>query len=122
MKSTPIRRIWLVVHLCLGLAWVAVLSAVARHDSPMALAPQQVAQMLGVAGWMPTIATACWQVNRRQWLALLSSDLIASVLLAAVASTVYVPLFLFNVVWFLPFALLPRGCVTEFVVRTAKFC
>jgi hypothetical protein len=33
------------------------------------------------------------------------------------ACSAYVPLFFFNVAWFLPLALLPRGVVTELLVR-----
>jgi hypothetical protein len=33
------------------------------------------------------------------------------------AVTAYLPLFLFNVVWFLPMALLPRGVLSELLIR-----
>jgi hypothetical protein len=68
----------------------------------MALAPQQVAQMLGVAGWMPAIATACWQVNRRQWLALLSSDLITSIFLRLLQARFTYPSFYLMLCGFFP--------------------
>ena len=33
------------------------------------------------------------------------------------ACTAYLPLFFFNVAWFLPLALLPRGVLSELLVR-----
>jgi hypothetical protein len=48
---------------------------------------------------------------------LLLSDVLAAGLLVLVAFTAYVPLFFFNVAWFLPLALLPRGVLSELVVR-----
>ena len=38
-------------------------------------------------------------------------------LLVLVACSVYLPLFFFNVVWFVPLALLPRGVLAEVLVR-----
>jgi hypothetical protein len=38
-------------------------------------------------------------------------------LLVLLACTAYLPLFFFNVVWFLPLALLPRGVISELLVR-----
>lgn len=114
------RVTWLSLHLALGLAWVAVLATQAQEEPSIDLAQWQVAQILFYAGWLPTIATAFWQVKRRRWRDLLFSDLFCSGVLIAVAFSLYVPLFFFNVVWFLPFALLPRGCVTEVLIRTAQ--
>jgi len=38
-------------------------------------------------------------------------------LLVLLACTAYLPLFFFHVVWFLPYALLPRGVISEIVMR-----
>ena len=47
-------------------------------------------------------------------------------LLVLLACTAYLPLFFFNVVWFLPLALLPRGVISELLARglraLLKFC
>jgi hypothetical protein len=120
VKSQQCHFTWLIIHLVLGLAWVSVLSALAQQESAIALAPRQVAEMLIYAGWLPTITTSCWQAKHRHWKALLFSDFLSSGIVIAVALTVYIPLFFFNVVWFLPFALLPRGCATELLSRAAK--
>jgi len=37
--------------------------------------------------------------------------------LVLLACTAYMPLFFFNVAWFLPLALLPRGVLTELLAR-----
>jgi hypothetical protein len=73
--------------------------------------------MLLLAGWLPSLALASWQVNHRRWSSLLLSDLLAAGLLVLLAFTAYLPLFFFNVAWFLPLALLPRGLLSELVVR-----
>ncbi|MFN5116807.1 MAG: hypothetical protein ACK5JJ_01755 [Cyanobacteriota bacterium] len=84
---SPSRR-WLLLHLGLGLAWCAVLASRAPGGSGPGATGLQVFVMLLAAGSL--------------------------VLLACSA---YVPLFFFNVAWFLPLALLPRGVVTELLVR-----
>jgi hypothetical protein len=45
------------------------------------------------------------------------SDLLSAGLLVLVACTAYLPLFFFNVAWFVPLALLPRGLLAEVLVR-----
>lgn len=114
------RRGWISLHLGLGLLWILILSLAVSGKSEINLDPSQVAQMLAWAGWLPTIALACWQVSHRRWRALLLSDLLGSGLLVLLACTAYLPLFFFQVVWFLPFALLPRGCITEVLVRAFR--
>lgn len=111
------QRLWLILHLGLGLAWIALLASRAPGPSGLGATGPQVAQMLLGAGWLPSLALACWQVNHRQWQALLLSDLLAAGLLTLVAFTLYLPLFFFNVAWFLPLALLPRGLLSEGLVR-----
>ena len=73
--------------------------------------------MLLLAGWLPSIPLALWQVKRRRWRALLLSDLLGAGLLVLLACTFYLPLFFFHVAWFIPLALLPRGLITEAVMR-----
>jgi hypothetical protein len=101
------------------MAWIAILAFIARGEISVSPAPWQVAQMLFWAGWLPTITTACWQVKHRSWHLLLLSDLLSTGCMIAIACTVYIPLFFFNVVWFLFFSLLPRGCLTQLLMRLA---
>lgn len=109
--------IWLSVHLGLGLAWIALLVGQAGQGHGIGATGFQLFWMLLVAGWLPSWALACWQVRRRRWRALLASDLLAAGVMVLLALTVYLPLFFVNVVWFLPLALLPRGLLTELLLR-----
>ncbi len=101
---------WLAVQLGLGLGWLALIAIRAPK-------PEVVAVMLLLAGWLPSVSVAFWQVQHRHWRALILSDLLASGLLVLVACSAYLPLFFFNVVWFTPLALLPRGFLAEVLVR-----
>ena len=65
--------------------------------------------MLVAAGWLPSLALALWQMRHRRLRSLLRSDLLGGGALLLLACTVYLPLFFFNVAWFLPLVLLPRG-------------
>lgn len=56
-------------------------------------------------------------MKHRRWRVLLVTDLLAAAALVLLAWTAYVPVFFFNVAWFLPLALLPRGVLTELLVR-----
>ena len=112
---TP-RTIWLYLHLALGLGWIAVLAFSAKQESAISLDPLQVGQMLLLAGWLPSTALAAWQVEHRRWKDLLLSDCLAAGVIVAMACTIYLPLFFFQVVWFVPFALLPRGCLTKAMI------
>jgi hypothetical protein len=105
------------VHLGLGLAWIGLLASRAEPGHGIAASGPQVFQMLLLAGWLPSWALAGWQVHRRRWRALLASDLLATGVVVVLAVTVYLPLFFVNVVWFLPLALLPRGLLTEQLLR-----
>ena len=111
---------WLVVQLVLGLGWVAVLASRAASDGSPGLTPPQVGEMLLLAGWLPSVPLALWQQQHRRWRALIASDLLGAGLLVLLACTAYLPLFFFHVVWFLPLALLPRGVLTELLVRGAR--
>lgn len=86
----------------------------------MGLTAGQVAQMLLLAGWLPSIPLALWQEQHRRFQDLLLSDLLGAGLLVLLACTAYLPLFLFQVAWFLPLALLPRGVITESLARLAR--
>jgi hypothetical protein len=74
--------------------------------------------MLVAAGWLPSWALACWQVKHRRWRSLIVSDLLAAGGLVLLALSLYLPLFFFNVAWFLPLALLPRGVLSEMLTRS----
>ena len=113
----PRSRHWLLLHLGIGLAWCAVLASRAPGGSGIGASGPQVFVMLMAAGWLPSWALAWWQVRHRRLRSLLLSDLLAAGALVLLACTAYVPLFFFNVVWFLPLALLPRGLMTELLVR-----
>lgn len=110
------------MHLGLGLAWISLLaSQVPGGAGPGGAGPGasagQVWLMLLLAGWLPSLALACWQVRRRRWRALWASDLLAAGVLVLLAVTAYLPLFFFHIAWFLPLALLPRGVFSEWLLR-----
>ena len=111
------RLLWLGIHLGLGLIWLAGIAGQADSGSGPGASPAEVGWMLLLAGWLPSLGLACWQVRHRHWRALLASDLLAAGLLVLVAMTAFLPLFFWNVVWFLPFALLPRGALTQLLLR-----
>ena len=87
---TRSSRLWLSLHLGLGLGWIALLASRAPGDSGIGATGPQVFTMLVSAGWLPS------------W---------------ALAFSLYLPLFFFNVAWFLPLALLPRGVLSELLAR-----
>ena len=101
---------WLSLQLGLGLAWVALLAS----RSPR---PGKVGVMLLLAGWLPSVALACWQVRHRRWRDLMLSDLLSAGVLVLLASSAYVPLVFFMVAWFVPLAALPRGTLAELLTR-----
>jgi hypothetical protein len=109
---------WLGLHLGLGLAWIALLASQVPSGSGHGATGLQVFVMLLVAGWLPSLALAVWQAKHRRWRSLVGSDLLAAGLVVIVAFTAYLPLFFFNVAWFLPMALLPRGVLSEALART----
>ena len=115
MSRSP--RMWLILHLGLGLAWTALLASRAPTGSGHGATGSQVLVMLLLAGWLPTLALAAWQVRHRRWRSLIGSDLLAAGALVLLACTAYLPLFFFNVAWFLPLALLPRGVLSELLIR-----
>ncbi len=113
MQPIPLTRQrwqWLAVQLGLGLGWLGLIAIRAPK-------PELVALMLLLAGWLPSVSVAFWQVQHRRWRALILSDLLAAGLLVLVACSVYLPLFFFNVAWFVPMAVLPRGVLAEVLVR-----
>jgi len=110
-------RQWLLLHLGLGLAWCTVLASRAPGGSGPGASGPQVFVMLLAAGWLPSWALAWWQVRHRRLRSLFVSDLVGAGLLTFVAFSLYLPLFFFNVAWFLPLALLPRGVFTELLMR-----
>lgn len=110
-------RLWLSLHLGLGLAWIVLLASRAPGAAGIGATGPQVVVMLVCAGWLPSLALACWQVRHRRLRTLLLSDLLGAVVLVLVAFSAYLPLFFFNVAWFLPLALLPRGVLSELLAR-----
>lgn len=110
-------RLWLSLHLGLGLAWIALLASRAPGAAGIGASSPQVFVMLVCAGWLPSWALACWQVRHRRLRTLLLSDLLGAGVLVLLAFSAYLPLFFFNVAWFLPLALLPRGVLSELLVR-----
>jgi hypothetical protein len=108
---------WLLLQLGLGLAWIVLLASRASGQVGLGLTPAQVGQMLLLAGWLPSVALAVWQMRHRSWRALIASDLLGAGVLVLLACTAYLPLFFFHVVWFLPLALLPRGLLAELLDR-----
>ena len=111
-------RLWLGLHLGLGLAWIALLASRAPSAAAVGATGPQVFTMLVAAGWLPSWALACWQVKHRRWRSLIVSDLLAAGGLVLLALSLYLPLFFFNVAWFLPLALLPRGVLSEMLTRS----
>jgi hypothetical protein len=107
---------WLLLHMGLGLLWACVLASRADGATGGATAGQIILMLL-VGGWLPSTALAIWQVSRRRWRSLWASDLLWAGVLVLAACTVYLPIFFFNVAWFLPLALLPRGTLTEMIMR-----
>jgi len=117
MGSPRHAKGWLLLQLGLGLLWAIVLAGRASGEAALGFTPVQVLTMLLLAGWLPSIALAAWQVRHRRWQTLILSDLLGAGLLVLLACTAYVPLFFVQVVWFLPYALLPRGVLSEIVMR-----
>ena len=115
----PARRAsaWLATQLGIGLLWISLLVGSVETTTVMARAPHQVALMLVLAGWLPSVPLALWQVRHRRWRSLLLSDLLGAGLLVLVACTLYLPLFFVQVIWFIPLALLPRGSIPECVIQ-----
>jgi len=111
------EHLWLIVHLGFGLAWIALLASLAPGDSGIGATGAQLFTMLMTACWLPSWALAAWQVRHRRWRSLIGSDLLGAGVLVLLACTAYVPLFFFNVAWFLPLALLPRGVLSELLAR-----
>jgi hypothetical protein len=102
-------RLWLSLHLGLGLAWIALLASRASTASGVGATGLQVFVMLVVAGWLPSWALAAWQVMHRCWRSLLFSDLLWAGVLVLMAISLFQPLFFFNVAWFVPLALIAAG-------------
>lgn len=115
MPSTPAIRIrWgrVALHLVLGLGWIALILA---RNPKAELA--QIALMLLAAGWLPTIPVAIAESRLTSVTRLLLMDCLVAGLLVLVVLFVYVNLFFTAVIWFLPLLLLPRGVITELLMR-----
>ena len=74
--------------------------------------------MLLLAAWLPSLPLAIWQSqSQRRWWVLLLSDLAFFAGMLLLSFTLYLPLFFTLVVWFWPFALLPRELLTAALLR-----
>ena len=97
----------------MGVLWLLLLPWLPEARSAARGSELQISAMLAGAGWLPSIPLAIWQSRpgRRLW-TLLLTDVGFGLGLMLLAATVYVPLFFTGVVWFFPFALLPRGLIS----------
>lgn len=109
---SSIQGRFVVVHLLLGLGWIALILAL---NAPAKAG--QIGVALLVAGWLPSLPVALLESRIRRLPRLLMADAMAAGLLMLLILTVYVPLFFTMVVWFLPLPLLPRGVLTELLLR-----
>lgn len=110
---------WVAVHLLLGLVWVALLAfhpfAAFAADQPP---PLRLAKMLLLGGWLPSVALAVWQSRHRRRQDLLASDLLAAgIFVLLLTPGLFLPLLPDRGIWFVPFALLPRGLLSEALWR-----
>ncbi len=120
MSSRTIKpnQAFLLLQLGLGLLWLLLLpwlpaAREAAHPSEMA-----ISMMLLLAAWLPSLPLAIWQAQTgRRWWVLLLSDLAFALGLVLLSLTLYLPLFFTLVVWFWPFALLPRGLLSTALLR-----
>ena len=108
MSSRTINRskAFLGLQLGLGLLWLLALPWLPAAREAAQPSESGISMMLLLAAWLPSLPLAIWQAQkRRRWWVLLLS------------LTLYLPLFFTLVVWFWPFALLPRGLLSAALLR-----
>jgi hypothetical protein len=66
------------------------------------------------------LPVAIWQSRHRRWLQLLCSDGLSAGILTALSLLIYSQMLLWNVVAVLAFAVIPRGLMTEALVRILR--
>lgn len=103
----------MLLHLLLGLGWIALILAL---NAPPRAA--QIAVALLIAGWLPSLPVALLESRMQRLPRLLLADALAAGLLTVLFLTLYLPLFFTAVAWFLPLPLLPRGLLTELLLRS----
>jgi hypothetical protein len=69
---------------------------------------------------LPMLPLALWQSQHRRLLPLLCSDVLAAGLLSALSLLVFGRFLLWNLVLVLAFAVIPRGLITEALIRTTS--
>lgn len=83
--------------------------------------PQASLVLLAAMTLLPMLPLALWQSQHRRWLPLLCSDVLAAGLLSALSLLVYSRFLLWNVVLVLAFAVIPRGLITEALIRSTSY-
>ena len=83
--------------------------------------PQASLGLLAALTLLPMMPLALWQSRNRRWLPLLCGDALAAGLLTALSLFVYSHFLLWNVVAVLAFAVIPRGMITEALMRLTNF-
>ena len=120
MSSRTINRskAFLGLQLGLGLLWLLALPWLPAAREAAQPSESGISMMLLLAAWLPSLPLAIWQAQkRRRWWVLLLSDLAFSLGMLLLSLTLYLPLFFTLVVWFWPFALLPRGLLSGALLR-----
>ncbi|WP_255004582.1 hypothetical protein [Cyanobium sp. HWJ4-Hawea] len=114
-------RAFLLIQLAVGLLWVGLLPQLGGADGNSRPSADSIRWILLWTAWCPTIATAAWQARGRSWWQLVCSDAATAGILSLLALTIYVPILFTQVVWILPFALLPRGCIAAVLTNGARW-
>ena len=83
--------------------------------------PQIPFGLLAALTLLPMLPMAAWQSSHRRWIPLLCSDGLAAGLLTALSLLVYSHMLLWNVIAVLAFAVIPRGIITEALVRILRY-
>jgi hypothetical protein len=120
MSSSRINRNqkFLGLQLGLGLLWLLVMPWLPSARGAARPSEVEISAMLLLAAWLPSLPLAIWQAqSQRRWWVLLLSDLAFFAGMLLLSFTLYLPLFFTLVVWFWPFALLPRGLLTAALLR-----
>jgi hypothetical protein len=120
MSSRTIKpnQAFLLLQLGLGVLWLLLLPWLPAARGAAQPSEMAISMMLLLAAWLPSLPLAIWQAQtRRRWWVLLLSDLAFALGLVLLSLTLYLPLFFTLVVWFWPFALLPRGLLSTALLR-----
>jgi hypothetical protein len=99
---------WLTLNTLIGLARVILIHAGF---------PQIPLSLLAALTLLPVLPVAVWQSRHRRWLPLLCSDALSAGILTALSLLIYSQILLWNVVAVLAFAVIPRGLITEILMR-----